>query len=102
MPLYELTCATCLYLTEKYFPCVVHDDNYGRCPECDRAFTIEVSLPAFHDFYQSTHTTMCSPYTTTNIHPNGKPIEIRSHAQLERECKKYGVQPAWGKENRIG
>jgi hypothetical protein len=50
--------------------------------------------------------TMCFPYVTTNIHPDGKPIEIKSEKHLQQLCKEYGVvhrpDAAWLEKERIG
>lgn len=49
---------------------------------------------------------MCFPYTTTNIHPEGKAIEVKSEAHLQQLCKEYGVvhrpDVAWLEKERIG
>lgn len=31
------------------------------------------------------------PYVTTNLHPDGKPVEVKSASHLERLCKEFGV-----------
>lgn len=33
------------------------------------------------------------PYVTTNIHPNGKPIEVTSDSHLQKLCREHGVTP---------
>ena len=100
MPSYRSKCEDCEAVFDYIAP--VSERDMGPCTECGGpTFRFPQGLK-FHDWHQATKSTLASPYMTTNIHPDGKPIEVRGHAQLQEECKKAGVVPAWEKENRIG
>lgn len=100
MPIYEQYCKKCDY-SHEYLSLIVTDVT-NPCIKCGGKTEREWSLPAFHDFGQLMHTNELHPYVTSNIRRDGKPIEIRSHAQLEKACRENGVTPAFGKENKIG
>jgi len=46
------------------------------------------------------------PFVTKNIHPDGKPIEVRSAAHMAQLCKEFGVEhrpdSAWLEKEFLG
>lgn len=89
MPLFDESCSRCKTTKERYY--AKFKKKPDPCDACGGKVDRHVSGATFHDFNRIMKTSDAQPYVTTNIHPEGKPIEIRSHGQLQRECKKYGV-----------
>lgn len=99
MPIFENRCGDCGKIIEQIEPRYTEATPFCTCGGLTERIP---SVPRFHDWNQSMHTTDAQPYVTRNIAKDGSPIEIRSHKQLQEECRKHGVVHVPGKENRIG
>lgn len=82
MPLFCYVCDTCDKKCEKWF--WVRDKI--EAPKC---CDIEMERD-----YHAEHTNHVPggvfPYVTTNLTPDGSPVEVKSHAHLSQLCKQYG------------
>lgn len=81
MPVYSFECVECGGW-EGYIP--FYSSPNPPCPKCtgekvERVFKVTKHIAA-----------SAFPYTTKNIHPEGREIEVRSSAHLEELCKRYG------------
>jgi putative FmdB family regulatory protein len=90
VPIYEYECAAC-ERTVEVIELNPKNTQVPACPGCGGPTERILSLPVFHDFDRAMGSTPVRPFVTTNVHPEGKPMEFRTHQQLKDACKKYGV-----------
>lgn len=100
MPCFDEQCVKCGHVHERILP--RYTKKTAKCPDCGGATERLDSAPQFHDFNRIMGTSDAQPFVTRNIHPDGKPLEIRGHKQLQDACKKFGVIHVPEKQNRIG
>jgi hypothetical protein len=80
MPVYALSCGE--HEFEAYVPSF--NSENPKCKEC--------SAPTERVWRTSRHIPASAfPYVTRNIHPDGRPIEVKSASHLDSLCKRYNV-----------
>lgn len=82
MPTYDFKCENG-HLEEHYIPL-----RGGENPPCDACGGKTERLISVHGHVPAS----AFPYTTTHIHPQGKPIEVKSALHLRSLEKQYGVR----------
>lgn len=83
MPMFDYKCDNCKVVAEEY---VRRYDDRVICSKCGREM-IKL-MPTFK--YQFKTGDFFEAYTDTDIHPDGKPINIGSKEEFFTQCRKYG------------
>jgi putative FmdB family regulatory protein len=83
MPIFDYRCDTCKKVVEEF---VKRHDDVVVCEECGNAMVKLLAPFRFSykagDFFEA--------YVDTDIHPDGKPIPIRTKEEFFTQCRKHG------------
>lgn len=87
MPLYQYRCMSCGNEFDEFSHVITDGDAREQCPKCNGASRRILSTGMKFSFGAGD---FFEPYTDTDIHPDGKPINISSKSQFMAECEKHG------------
>lgn len=83
MPIFNYRCDACKTVIEEF---VKKHDEIVCCQTCGSAMIKLLCAGKYQfktgDFFEA--------YTDTDIHPEGKPIQIRTREEFFSQCRKYG------------
>lgn len=82
MPTYDWECPSCHWGEEAYV-------NFFRDTRSCRDCNVEMEKVWG---YSTTHTSGGFPYTTRNLDPSGRPIEVSGPGHEAQLCKQFGVR----------
>lgn len=83
MPIFDYRCNACKKVVEEF---VKQHDDIVTCSNCGSAMQKLLNFGRFR--FEAGH--FFEQYVDTNIHPDGKPIEISSQEEFFTQCRKYG------------